>query len=239
MTLSSSVQEAQDRLGLTRPVAAAEFAAVILNLHPEYGQDIGGRVAQELRPAPNARQEPPGRWIEEVCDLFEPQLVGRLHGRAVVVGLSLLDRSLADQLRPSRLLEAIAGEMTPPLERTLSEQGAVLWRVLRDPTPPDPATPDPARLPEKAAGTVPRSDRPTDEDQLGRQVFAEALATMLEHLYDDDLQPKPDQRRAEAARRSAERGKSPASRASCACCPTCSRGASRVGRASCGGCSTC
>jgi len=137
-------------------VTAADFARAILRRHPEYGKGDAREFGNQDAPS-GATPGAVGAWTDALRSLYRAELLPALHGREAVRGLALLDVGVATWLRD--LLPKIDEEIREELRDILTPRGLRLLRV------PD---------------SVPTlSDRPSEEDRLGRRAFAQALAARI------------------------------------------------------------
>jgi len=118
----------------------------------------------------------------------------------VILGLALLEPPLQARLEEQDgAFTALAREVTPPLEQTLTPQGVQLWPLLgvqlRAEKPAqkqpevDPAVTETQPAPERIAldQTVPmQTDGPARIDQLQRRGFARVLAARLRYMRATD-----------------------------------------------------
>jgi len=152
--LSSSVTAAM--ASLTGPVDAAAIVRRLLELHPEYGEDMAESLTlEDVTESPL----PVDEWMSSVRTLYREDAVPVLHGRFVIRGLALLEPALTKQLLDNGFLAALEGELSTPLDRLLSDRGRRLW--------------EPGNVPTLA-------DRPAETDRLARKSFAAGLAAMIE-----------------------------------------------------------
>jgi hypothetical protein len=179
-SLSSSVIAALDQVGTDKAVTAAAFARAVFSLHGEYADDRAKTLSLEETPSTRNASE----WLDEAQALFDPLRIQSpsktdrppvFHGRMLVIGLSLLDPSLREQLENSGVFSALVKELDDPLSEILSDRGRALLesaeRVekredLKDSVPnwPD----DPLLKPE--------------EDLLGRRAFARFIAKRIDAI---------------------------------------------------------
>jgi peptidoglycan hydrolase-like protein with peptidoglycan-binding domain len=113
----------------TGPLAASDLLSRILAQHKEYG----GGVPVVPSPEPSEVRLDPYAWLAHVRALFPATAAPELHGRLVVLGLVLLDAGLAVRLRDD-LFEAVARELTEPLDALLTPRGDRLLGLMRAPT---------------------------------------------------------------------------------------------------------
>lgn len=111
LLLSSSVEAAAKRL--SGPVSAAELAAQIFTIHPEYAEGRAGRL--QLTSAVDEPPKTADEWLAGVRLAFDPSAAERLHGRAVVLGLAFLSPSLRAQLQATDAFDALVSELDGPL----------------------------------------------------------------------------------------------------------------------------
>src|ERR1051325_407916 len=180
---SSSVMAASSEVRPREPISAAAFAQAIFKVHPEYAQQKAGSLTLDKTPSERKTQE----WLDDAKTLFDPGKVKlfskadstpMLHGRQLVIGLSLLDPALREQLERSDAFAALVNELKEPLEEILSERGRQLYHSFK-----------PAQQQPELLDTVPNwSDDPLlkpEEDLLGRRAFARFLATRIAGIRPD------------------------------------------------------
>ncbi|HEV2665968.1 MAG TPA: P-loop NTPase fold protein [Blastocatellia bacterium] len=180
--LTSSVSNAMRQVGTEKRVSAGAFAQAIFRLHGEYA---GGRAASlQLQDTPSELKA--RDWVDETQILFDPDRIRsfsksdkppELHGRLLVIGLSLLEPRLREQLEGAGVFTALAHELQEPLPEILTERGRDLydsWEKVR------------ARNSPELYDTVPNwSDDPLlrpDQDLLGRHAFARFLAKRIDFI---------------------------------------------------------
>jgi KAP family P-loop domain len=148
----------------TADETAFALADRLLADHADYGK---GRDRPELEYPPDAVTRPVDDWLADVRAVYRPDAVPVLHGRLVICGLALLVEGLREQLSRDGFLRAVEAELREPMLQLLLPA----WR---------PAWQRPDSVPTL-------SDRPALVDQLGRKVFAEALATRIQDEHDDSV----------------------------------------------------
>src|SRR5262245_270223 len=180
LDLTSSVSNAMRHVGTEKRVSAGAFAQAIFRLHGEYA---GGRAASlQLQDTPSELKA--RDWVDETQILFDPDRIRsfsksdkppELHGRLLIIGLSLLEPRLREQLEGAGVFTALAHELQEPLPEILTERGRDLydsWEKVR------------ARKSAELYHTVPNwSDDPLlrpDQDLLGRHAFARFLAKRID-----------------------------------------------------------
>jgi hypothetical protein len=173
--LSPSVTKAAGSFMAGAPIDAAQIMNTLLALHPEYADG----KARRLRLQRGSQHKTVVEWLSAVVSLYNPSTTPQLHGRLVILGLSLLDRSIGRQLTASDCLHpleqeivsyAIRGKRLPAdghLAMLLSAEGRQLWERNE--------------APEGAVPTHP--DHPANFDQLGRKAFAEALSLRIRRIH--------------------------------------------------------
>lgn len=182
LRLSPSVTRARLTAGGPdgRAVTAHRLALEIAALHPEYGSG----TAQKLLSATfvSSRPERPvDDWLRDVRRLVSPAGAAALHGRAVMLGLGLLDADLRSHYRELGFEQALVAELRLPLPELLTERGLVLWEEREEPpreTPTAPAGPE---------ETVPtHTDNPATVDELGREGLARVLARRIRDMREQE-----------------------------------------------------
>jgi tetratricopeptide (TPR) repeat protein len=170
LKISSSVRRAGEGVG-PEELPPSALVAAILRLHPEYGDRLGGSV--HLDESARARQRTVDDWLSEVRSLFDEEKVPELHGRAVIVGLALVDADLRERLEEGGFLDALIGELREPPETVLTLPGARLWRDREAR-----ASADVVQTTETEE-TPTHTDNPALVDELGRKGFAKVLARRI------------------------------------------------------------
>jgi Cdc6-like AAA superfamily ATPase len=177
---SQSVSDAMMLVGTKEKVGAAAFAQAIFMSHGEYA---GRRAASlQLRDTPSTRKAQ--EWVDETRTLFDPDRIRsvskfskppELHGRLMVIGLSLLEPRLREQLEGASAFTALRHELQEPLLEILTERGRDLY---------DSREQEQARKHTDLFDTVPNwPDDPLlrpDQDLLGRAAFARFLAKRID-----------------------------------------------------------
>jgi hypothetical protein len=146
-----SVQSAAERL--SGAVTAAALVAALLQVHPEYGERLGGGLELDLEAGQRAT---PASWVERVRALLDAAAVTELHGRLLIVGLARVDDGLRKQLEQGGFLAAVEREIREPL--------ATLFAAA--PTAPEETVPT-------------HTDNPSKVDELNREGFARILARRI------------------------------------------------------------
>jgi hypothetical protein len=163
------------------------LAQAIFGLHGEYA---GGNAASlKLKDTPLTRTA--DEWVNEIQTLFDPERMQfysgsqaassqksnfiegpTLHGRLLVIGLSLLEPRLREQLESAGAFPALVKELREPLPEILTERGRALYDL-----------PQQASKAPDLSDSVPNwPDDPLlqpDQDLLGRAAFARFLAKRI------------------------------------------------------------
>jgi hypothetical protein len=120
-------------------------------------------------------------WLKEVRGLVSEDAAPALHGRAVMLGLGLLDGELRRAYREAEFEDALVGELREPIDELLTKRGRDLWEHER-PLPPSRDEPWPVS-PVGAEETVPtHTDNPAIVDELGREGLARVLARRIRDM---------------------------------------------------------
>ena len=116
--LSQTVQNVQEELSKFDKVFAKDIVESILKRHPEYGKL--SRSPKFLGYNPNkSRQRNFDIWLEEINNLFQNQRV--LHGKIVIIGLSILEDEIMIQLEQQYgFISALESELKEPLQDLLT-----------------------------------------------------------------------------------------------------------------------
>jgi hypothetical protein len=196
-TLSPSVEQVLKTVGPENLISAADFCQVIFKLHPEYA----GGIARTLKLEATPNKQTASKWIEEVQTLLdlgryqellnsketskyisnlppEKELKDKptLHGRLLVIGLSLLEPALYQQLEHVEAFNTLLKELREPLDDILSERGQMLYDQVLKPAPV---------IPEEFDSVKNWSDdelRNSKEDLLGRAAFARFLSKRISSI---------------------------------------------------------
>lgn len=188
LDLSPSVSNAVKRVGLKKPIRASTLAQAIFEMHGEYAGGSAASLRLEDTPSTRTTQE----WLDKVQALFDPERIQSfskyeaateqpldlgyptltLHGRRLVIGLSLLEPRLREQLESAGAFTALVKELQEPLQDILSERGRALYESEMH-----------AKLQRDFLDSVPNwTDDPLlllEQDLLGRAAFARFLAKRI------------------------------------------------------------
>jgi hypothetical protein len=159
LALSATMRRVVATLEAKDAVPATALVVEILSRHAEYGDGKG-------RPTGLGEHEDPVRkpvhaWLADVRALFDPAAAPALHGRLVIIGLSLLAPGLRDELDEGGFLDRLVKELDMPLSRLLTAEG------LKSPASP------------RDEGVPTHTDNPAMVDELGRKGFARILARRI------------------------------------------------------------
>jgi hypothetical protein len=178
--LSPSVNNALNQVGTDKAVTAAAFARAVFSLHAEYAGSKAGTLSLVETPSKRNASE----WLDETKALFDPLRIQSLsksnrppmvHGRLLVIGLSLLEPSLREQLESSGVFSELVRELDEPLSGILSDRGRALFE-------------SPERIEKRQDVTESVPNWPDDpllkpeEDLLGRRAFARFIAKRIDAI---------------------------------------------------------
>lgn len=173
LELSTSTTRAKEALSAIDAVPAWAIVEQLLMLHPEYADG----KAKEFKPPPDvlsSREMPVANWLTNLNTVLIRETVQTLHGRSVILGLSLLDPELGRALRANDFLDTLASEIKEPFERILTSEGMDRWNRIRG-------------LVDDTPDAVPtHADNPARVDLLGREAFASALAIRLRTIRQEN-----------------------------------------------------
>ena len=122
--LSSTLEGVRTDLLSLGEVSARQVVDAILQRHPEFAKDRGGRLRLPASPTTSARA-PIDEWYGRTRALFDAGLVDELNGRVVILGLAMLDRGLARQLWVGQFLTSVAEEVANFYLGDRAEQSSV------------------------------------------------------------------------------------------------------------------
>jgi hypothetical protein len=179
--LSSSVKAVVNQLAGRDEVSASTVAARLLRLHQEYAERRAGRI--NLREdSSSAMRKPMAEWVTLILPLYDAGKVPKLHGRLMLIGLSILDWELAKELAMNNVLSALQKEISPSFDSLLTPSGHDMWRAMLD------------HLERQGQiDTVPTHlDTPAQIDELGRGSFAKVLAMRIRAIRDKEAQAHND-----------------------------------------------
>ena len=126
LTLSSTIQDVQNRLSKQESVTSYDVVNALLKLHPEYSNSYA-RGKSDLFAFGIGIQKHINQWLDEVKDLFDYQKITLLHGRLVIIGLGILDEKLGEEMSEDEFLSNLVNELNEPLSDILSSNGFSLY----------------------------------------------------------------------------------------------------------------
>jgi hypothetical protein len=173
--LSSSVNTVVRELSDRDEVSATTIAARLLRLHQEYAERRAGRIPLAEESSTGLRK-PMEEWITLILPLYNTSIVPKLHGRLMLLGLSILDWELAKELAANNVLSILQKEISPPFDSLLTTSGHEMWRAML------------VHLEHLGQiDTVPTHlDTPAQVDELGRKSFAKVLALRIRAIRDKE-----------------------------------------------------
>jgi hypothetical protein len=153
MLLSSSVSAARSRIG-TQPTTVADFLNVLFAIHPEYGSRL---AKPHLVSAEDHERRTPDEWLDSAQQLFATP-GGTMHGRLLVMALSMLELRIGQLLSASGVLAAVVAELTdaPPLRSEFLGHWTTLLGETPYPPPEPPSAASSAPSVGQAAGPAAR-----------------------------------------------------------------------------------
>lgn len=171
LDLSPSVAKLIQSFAPDEEVQALDLVRALLQSHLHYGENGAEAKLRDLEAAVSkAEFRPVEEWVRQVDQLYRPETPLVLHGRLVLLGLSLLDQDLARQLSTNAFLYAMVQEISEPVDSLLTTEALPLWQHLRRSITPE-------------SDAVPtHTDYPATVDELGREGFAEGLAERMRRI---------------------------------------------------------
>lgn len=141
----------------------------------------------------SVKEQPIMAWLKEIEDLidvkklYESNQSPIMHGRLVLIGLSLLDPPVKEHFEQIGIFSALIKEIREPLREILTERGRILLdEKTREPTSDIPIQYSSPPQPNEPLESVPNQpDEPLQrigDDQLGRAAFARFLAKRIESV---------------------------------------------------------
>lgn len=189
--LSATVNAAKEMLEKEDIVTAANIVNVLFDAHREYG----GYEAKRFWLEDGGAAMPVGMWLNEVSSLFDPTIEPNLHGRQVVLGLSMLERNIGEQLLEDYFLGYLIDEIEKDdikqsIESILTSRGRPLWDDIQNrlnPVTKAVAEGDIEEAKKDVTDKVPTyPDLPAEVDKLGREKFAEALTLRIRRIHNEN-----------------------------------------------------
>jgi len=134
--LSSSVQNLFNNIGRNyKTISSLEITEELSKMHSEYAKGKAGKFPfEKMKTSKEAIQfisETPLTWMSKINSLYNKERTKIIHGRLIIIGLSLIDKKLAETLIPDEFLSTIINEIEEkPFESLLNEDKLKLWRQL-------------------------------------------------------------------------------------------------------------
>jgi thymidylate kinase len=180
LQLSPTLEGVQRKLAKEDAVAAVDIMRLILEQHPEYGNKA---APMSLVPSKGGDNKHISAWLNDVRSLFDEEAAPVLHGRLVIIGLSMLDDDLKQQLDQYKFLTELHNELKEPKDSLLINASA----------PTSSESSAEADLPKNVVDEVEsvgtQADNPIQhiaDDQLGRAAYAKYLAKRLTAISDEN-----------------------------------------------------
>jgi len=194
LALSYSVETTIKNFPEKSLVPAWMLVQDILSRHHEYDQYLHLETDALFRGLdPNKGVlKPASTWLKEVISLYDPQKLKRLNFEPFVLGLSEIDTTLANHLdfNSTGFRDALKRELQEPYESLLRTSTGSVAEQNATASPAQNAAPgtefSPPPPPSSSDYIVFRADAATAADQLGRQGFADALATWLNRIWGEN-----------------------------------------------------
>jgi hypothetical protein len=133
-SLAPSVIAAQESFRPDELIGAARFVRGVLAV---YGHRFANGRFSSLQLEDTPREQTAQEWLDQVQMLFDPVRIQELtrsdrpaemHGRLLIIGLSLLEPELRRQLEDGLAFFALVDELAYPLDEVLTERGLTLER---------------------------------------------------------------------------------------------------------------
>lgn len=192
--LSPSVEEAQKSFGPNEPICAASFTRMLLKVYDHEKEYAGGSLAS-LQLEDTSQEQTAQEWLDQVQMLFDPVLVqeftkstppATLHGRLLIIGLSLLEPELRQQIEDVGAFTTLVSELDYKIEDILTEQGITLYKQQPLGSEQKQSSDSISSLPVDTVPNWPDDplQRP-EQDLLGRAAFARFLAKRIAAIPTD------------------------------------------------------
>lgn len=119
---SDSVKGALKEFKKDKQISASDLALELYKRHPEYANDL------KVPKLKTTKQRKTGtEWLKQVESLFDATKNPDLNSRRVIVGLCLLEHSLASQLK-KELFDLLVDGLEMPLKDILTKKGLDEWK---------------------------------------------------------------------------------------------------------------
>ncbi len=176
--LSATLERLAMHIGPDTHVIAEDLISDLLNMHPEYAHNIAGKIAESEQLPTTTESLSTAEWLWKIWQLYDPSKIERLDGKLFIAGVLEISPDLQDYLDKfgftRALIEEIEKQHNTSFHDLLAQASDPAQHVGTDPQTASASVPDP---------TVLHDDTPTLQDQLGRDAFAEALATWLSRFW--------------------------------------------------------
>ena len=118
-----------------KTISSLEVIEELCKMHPEYGNGNAGKFPFEKMEASKETvqfiSETPSTWMSKINSLYNKEKTKIIHGRLIIIGLSLIDKKLAETLIQHEFLSTIINEIKEkPYESLLNEDNLQLWKQL-------------------------------------------------------------------------------------------------------------
>jgi hypothetical protein len=158
-------------------VSASLIAARLLQLHTEYAEG-GARRINLREDSSTTLRKSIAEWITLIQSLYDASKVSKLHGRLIILGLSILDLELAKELSLNDFLSILQKEISPSFDSLLTTNGHAQLSSMLD-----------YLEHQGQVDTVPTHlDTPAQVDELGRRSFAKVLALRIRAIRDKEAE---------------------------------------------------
>ena len=134
--LSPSVQNLFNNINRNyKTISSLEIIEELCKMHSEYANGKAGKFSFErMKTSKKAIQfisETPSIWKSKINSLYNKERTKIIHGRLIIIGLSLIDKKLAETLIQDEFLSTIINEVEEkPFESLLNEDKLELWKQL-------------------------------------------------------------------------------------------------------------
>lgn len=157
ITFSPTVEKLLSSLRPDHELTAWELVKPLLAVHGEYGGGLSEKILDLKQEPREGKKQSVEDWLYEIITQFDSEKIQEIHGRIFILALTLLDNTLRKYFLEFNFIDAIKNELSEPFESLLN---------IADPS-------------------VTFSDTPTDEDAIGRQIFADKIAARLRDIWNE------------------------------------------------------
>jgi hypothetical protein len=170
---SSSINVVVRTLASDTDVSASQIVALLLKNNSAYAKG----KAKELKLSVTSPSRPVDEWIQDVSSLYDRSELKELDGRLMILGLSILDENLANELAANDFLTTLQEEVYPSFDTLLTHDAKARWlSMLNNVTSSNQIDNVPSHL-----------DHPSKIDELGRTVLAENLANRMRAVRAEEI----------------------------------------------------